>query len=187
MKNLLDCVLLIHDAFPKDLCERIISEYADDSNWEKSEIVNGQDTRYRTSYSVGVSRADVISLNPKVRAPLEKEIHSRVSENLDKYWSLHPTLDISTDSGFNLLRYEKGQEFKWHADEGPNLERRAVSASFLISEGFTGGEFIMFENDQTEIPLKQGDAIFFPSNFIFSHMVKPIISGVRYSFVVWFG
>jgi hypothetical protein len=53
----------------------------------------------------------------------------------------------------------------------------------VLNEGYEGGEFVMFDDKVVE--LNKGDMLVFPSCFLYPHMVKELLSGVRYSFVSW--
>jgi predicted 2-oxoglutarate/Fe(II)-dependent dioxygenase YbiX len=53
----------------------------------------------------------------------------------------------------------------------------------LLNDNYQGGEFVMWQD--TVIPLKQGDVMVFPSNFLYPHRVDPVTRGTRHSFVAW--
>jgi predicted 2-oxoglutarate/Fe(II)-dependent dioxygenase YbiX len=52
-----------------------------------------------------------------------------------------------------------------------------------LNEGYEGGEFLF--SSKHEIPLKAGDMLVFPSNFMYPHEVKELTKGERYTFVAW--
>ena len=52
-----------------------------------------------------------------------------------------------------------------------------------LNNDYKGGELILFKDKK--IDLKAGNVVVFPSNFLYPHEVKPVISGVRYSYVSW--
>ena len=187
MKTLKDCILHNKQSLPKDLCERLIQEYEPSGLWHRSTSTT-QEYRPndRTSFGIDISSREVTAGNYDVRYGLDQEVFHYVSLALKQYREKFPFVNVSTDTGFTILRYEKGQKFVWHADEGPTLPRRCLSATFLLNEDFTGGNFLMFDQDKTKIPLKTGDSIIFPSNFLFTHTVTPVRSGRRYSLIVWF-
>jgi len=58
-----------------------------------------------------------------------------------------------------------------------------LSVVGLLSNDFTGGEFVMFKDKVIE--LKEGDILIFPSVFMYTHRVEPILTGTRNSFVSW--
>ena len=57
-----------------------------------------------------------------------------------------------------------------------------VNAIFSGNFNFKGGDFNVCTK---KIPLKEGDVLIFPSNFIYPHEVKSITKGTRYSFITW--
>jgi predicted 2-oxoglutarate/Fe(II)-dependent dioxygenase YbiX len=59
----------------------------------------------------------------------------------------------------------------------------SVSVVGLLNDTFGGGEFIMFKD--TDMKLKKGDILVFPSNYLYPHRVEKVTKGVRNSFVTW--
>jgi predicted 2-oxoglutarate/Fe(II)-dependent dioxygenase YbiX len=57
-----------------------------------------------------------------------------------------------------------------------------MSAVGLSNDNYKGGEFVICGE---ELKLKAGSLLIFPSNYVYPHSVKPVISGTRYSFVSW--
>jgi predicted 2-oxoglutarate/Fe(II)-dependent dioxygenase YbiX len=53
----------------------------------------------------------------------------------------------------------------------------------VLNDDYEGGEFIMWQD--TEIKLKTGDVLIFPSNFLYPHKVNLVTEGTRYSLVSW--
>ena len=92
------------------------------------------------------------------------------------------------DSGIQATRYEVGQKYGWHVDDGGHaVERpRKLSMSLVLDSEFTGGEleiFNSFQNENHTFDIKPGHAVIFPSWI--SHRVQPVTSGTRYSLVAW--
>ena len=83
---------------------------------------------------------------------------------------------ISSSSNIRILKYEKGQCIKDHADVG-TIER--ASCSLNLNENYQGGEFRFFGGQIKEV-FKTGDAIIFPAEPIWIHGTEPIIEGTRY-------
>lgn len=105
---------------------------------------------------------------------------------------------------FDLYGYDKFQytvynsenegKYDWHMDtilddltEGPERSTRKLSLVMLLSEpgkDFTGGEFqIMKDLEPITIDMHKGKIISFPSFMI--HRVKPVLTGIRKSIVIW--
>jgi Rps23 Pro-64 3,4-dihydroxylase Tpa1-like proline 4-hydroxylase len=85
--------------------------------------------------------------------------------------------------GYSILRYGTGQKFNAHVDDHPDFTRR-VSTVYYLNEDYTGGE-ISFNNFGVTYKPKANEMIIFPSSYVYSHAVSPIISGTRYAIVSW--
>lgn len=105
--------------------------------------------------------------------------------------------------GYNTIQYtvyegETLGKYDWHSDllYGKELGQtlhssitRKMSVVMLLNEpdkDFTGGEFqinLGRESDAITIDMKRGDVLLFPSFVL--HRVKPVLSGVRKSIVIW--
>lgn len=95
-------------------------------------------------------------------------------------------------SGVRLNQYREGEFMKLHHDhihsafqDAPPHSRGIPVLSVVgnvSTEPYTGGQFYLCNRD---MHLDPGDAIIFPSSFMFPHEVKPVLSGVRTSFVTW--
>jgi|TARA_R100001460_G_scaffold22971_2_gene46609 Rps23 Pro-64 3,4-dihydroxylase Tpa1-like proline 4-hydroxylase len=102
--------------------------------------------------------------------------------------------DIKNLEGFNIgvndiqvLKYEKTSHYKFHVDDAKSINR-CMSIIFFVNDEYEGGELVFkFANTKKEIVVqkKKNRAILWPSNFLYPHSVKPVISGTRYSVVAW--
>ncbi len=92
-------------------------------------------------------------------------------------------------SEIRFNRYDVDTQMRIHCDhihtlfDGNRKGIPVMTALGLLNNDYEGGEFIMFGD--TQINLKAGDIIVFPSNYLYPHQVNPVKSGVRYSFVSW--
>ena len=107
-------------------------------------------------------------------------MHKIVKEEVQIY----PELTITQDSGYNLLRYTKGQFYIQHVDNCKEYPRE-LSCSIILNDDYEGGEFSFFNNTE-KYKLTKGSVIVFPSNFLFPHQILPVTEGVRYSIITWF-
>ena len=55
---------------------------------------------------------------------------------------------------------------------------------FYLNEDYHGGE-IEFTRFNLKIKPKENQMIIFPSNYIYNHVVNPVIKGKRYVIVGW--
>ena len=107
-----------------------------------------------------------------------------ISANNDYF---HYDLD-HFDSGIQATRYEVGQTYGWHVDDGQGIigKARKLSMSMVLDSEFTGGEleiYDAFQNKTLTFDIAPGHVVLFPSWI--SHRVKPVTSGTRYSLVAW--
>lgn len=84
----------------------------------------------------------------------------------------------------NFVRYEVGQHFQVHSDDGFSYSCTVSSVGYF-NEDYEGGEIWFPQQDITFKPQK-GDVILFPSNYMYSHASLPVIDGVKYSAVTMF-
>lgn len=93
----------------------------------------------------------------------------------------------------HLLHYGPGGKYELHSDaehfdmDAQRFYRfidRDFSMLIYLNDDFTGGE-LNFPWLNYEYRPVAGDLVFFPSNHIFSHESRPIISGNKYALVTW--
>lgn len=96
--------------------------------------------------------------------------------------------------GYTPIRFNKypaGSRMELHCDHIHSAfdgERKGVPVLSVLAglsdpDEYTGGELVFFGNKKVE--LNKGDLMIFPSNFLYPHIVTPVLSGTRYSFVSW--
>lgn len=102
---------------------------------------------------------------------------------LKLYKAKHPRAYTVADTGFDILRYEKGQFIGDHVDD---RDPRVLSMSLVLNDAYTGGEFRFWQRKETTMNVPAGCAIMFPPNFMFPHEVLPVTSGKRYAMITWF-
>jgi hypothetical protein len=84
----------------------------------------------------------------------------------------------------NFVRYEVGQHFQVHSDDGFSYSCTVSSVGYF-NDDYEGGEIWFPQQDITFKPQK-GDVILFPSNYMYSHASLPVIDGIKYSAVTMF-
>lgn len=82
------------------------------------------------------------------------------------------------NSQYSILRYEAGQTFVTHSDDG-FVSNRRLSSTLYINDNYTGGE-LYFDKQDYKIKPDAGDLIIFPSAFPYSHEARPVKTGVKY-------
>jgi len=86
-------------------------------------------------------------------------------------------------------RYSTGNAMKEHCDhikdtfDGNRKGIPILTILGVLNDNYQGGELVLFQDKV--YPLKKGDIIIFPSNFLYPHRIDPVTSGDRYSFASW--
>lgn len=179
-------ILTIDDLVPQSLCNDILNEYKNTSEWASATVGfnAGENKKVRNCDVIAMSNQNIILKNESVRKNLDNSLYEYVKKAIQTYNEKYEHCIISQDSGYDLLRYETGGFYSQHTDSFTDLPR-AVSCSICLNEDYIGGEFAFFDR-QMMMRLPTGGAVLFPSNFMFPHEVMPVISGTRYSIVTWF-
>jgi hypothetical protein len=184
-KNLSSYVQIYSDWITPDICNRATAELKN-SEWELN-------TFYipNKSEAVPLSGENELDMGYNENGKeLNSFIMKRVWEGIHRY-----TLEghgFSSWMGHSRIRYNRYVENKLMAKHWDNIttlfdgtRRGAPTLSIvgLLNDNFDGGEFVMWDDDV--IKLKAGDLMLFPSTFLYPHQVKPVKSGIRYSYVSW--
>jgi hypothetical protein len=184
MKQLSDYIVVLENVVPNDLISAIHREYIASNDWIAAETVSGTDIKTRNCSTIGISFSNVIAKNPVLRTHIDAEIHTATRKILAKCCGKFTNLQVTSDTGYDLLRYETNQFYTEHTDSF-STTTRALSCSIALNDGYEGGEFAFFGRELSyKIP--KGSAILFPSNFMYPHEIMPVTSGTRYSIVTWF-
>jgi hypothetical protein len=168
--------VLIKNAFSKEGCQKIISQFEKDLNNLQPALVSG----------------DVLNKNlrnsEKILMPNYKGLGATLTgigfQANGKMWKFKVT--HSNQSEF--LRYNKNGHFVEHVDsfldKVDNLETRKITTVLFLNDDYEGGRFfIKTGTEKTYPPIESGDVICFPSFIL--HGVEPITNGIRRSVVNW--
>ena len=166
----------------QELCNAIIEE---DFNYSKSTYANhggespDKERVKMDEYVIGQKHVFYEELNNAVT-----DVAVRYSEEVKRSkrnFVAHRT------TNFRVNKYEKGGYMSLHCDNihhshGQQYGYPQASVLLFLNDDFEGGEFIVSE---LRLKIEKGDAIIFPSNFMFPHEVKEVKSGTRWSIVSW--
>ena len=173
------------DIVPLELRKQILNEYEDCADWKPGLVMTDVDsTPYRDVSLICLSTEQTIQKNQFIRASIDTQLFKCAEKVTKAYADKNPLVTFTKDSGYDLLRYKERQFYVEHVDDA-NEEPRTLSCSFALNDDYEGGEWSFFGGAYTT-RLNAGDAILFPSNFLFPHSIRPVLSGVRYSVVTWF-
>jgi predicted 2-oxoglutarate/Fe(II)-dependent dioxygenase YbiX len=185
-KDIENYIILLENAVPEDLCDSILKEYKKE-HWYDTLVGDGGgvvDKNIRSARTINMSLPEEIAKNEKIRLELDKRMFECANRVIEHYKSKFPDSVIVEDSGYQLLKYEKGEFYKQHTDHF-KTHPRTVSCSFALNDNYEGGEFAFFDRKKV-VKMKKGSAILFPSNFMYPHEIIPVTKGTRYSIITWF-
>jgi len=185
MKTLNSYIHIVKNALSHTLCDKILHEYANSNEWVEPLLGSREvDKTIRNCQTIIISWPHVMEKNKDVRHALDNDIFNSAAKCIKEYKDIFPHCMIEEDSGYELLKYSEGCFYIEHTDSFKGRPR-AVSCSFILNDDFEGGEFAFF-NKELKYKLEKGDALLFPSNFMYPHEVMPVTKGTRYSIITWF-
>lgn len=188
MRQLSDYIKKLNIIMPPTLCDAIMAEYKASEEWTPAKIEDGHYPEVRSCSQLDMSHTTSISKNAETRTKLDAAVFEFVGRALAEYKLLFPRVSVSTDTGYLLLRYNKGDFVRQHVDvSGSRPDPRVLTCSIQLSGGdeFTGGGWGFFDEDTYTVKQNKGEVVIFPSNFCFPHQLFPIETGVRYSILTW--
>ena len=106
---------------------------------------------------------------------------------VNDYISIHDKIKIQEYTNFRINCYDTGGFMKEHIDNihyshGQKQGYPHLTSLIFLNDDYEGGEFVLCGEP---LEKKKGSAVVFPSNFMFPHEVKKVISGDRYSVMTW--
>jgi predicted 2-oxoglutarate/Fe(II)-dependent dioxygenase YbiX len=184
--ELTDYIVELENVLSPENCKEIIEEYENSKSWRSGSVGAKRevDKNTRNCEVLPISISEVINENTERRKELDSKIFEAVSKCLKYYNGMFWNLQVQKDTGYNLLRYGEGGFYVEHIDHFPEVQR-TLTMSLILNDDYEGGEFSFF-NKEYLIKPQAGQAIIFPSNFMFPHGVMPVKGGKRYAVVTWF-
>ena len=165
-------------------CNMIIDEYNDSSEWGSALTGGGvENIPVRNCDTISMSLPTVMDVNLEVRKNLDSMLFEKVDSAAQRYVKEFPWCILNTDSGYDLLRYNKGGYYKQHTDSF-NSQMRTLSMSINLNDDYVGGNMAFFDRE-IQIRGGAGSVIIFPSNFMYPHEITEVEEGTRYSIVTW--
>ena len=185
-QNIMDYVKVYENHIPADLCKST-TERLNTIEWNRHSFYHPRKDSFESGpYELAVSHEEI---------PEKAEINQKVWFAIERYVLKDFASFDEWFDGWNgfmhvrFNRYDPTTRMKKHCDHIHSLfdgERKGVPILTIVgalNDGYEGGEFIMFDDHRIHLPA--GAVLVFPSNFMYPHEVKPVKSGVRYSFVSW--
>tara|TARA_R100001510_G_C7645900_1_gene203219 strand:+ start:1077 stop:1628 length:552 start_codon:yes stop_codon:yes gene_type:complete len=114
-------------------------------------------------------------------------IKNEIERLLVFYKGKFPLMSSDKVDQIDLLKYSAGGKYNAHLDD-TTYSPRLLSVILNLNDEYVGGDLIFVDQHYKEVKsfkLTKGSVIFFPSNFMYPHSIKPIEKGKRYSIVSW--
>ena len=185
MKTIEDYIS-VENTIPENICEELIDE-CNKKDWQKH---TWNSYAQGTHLSEPTKELDVLPCTQEQ----QDKITPYLLKSLEKYQIKVGVFKEKTQSFLTKLspirfnKYEVGTMMREHYDhihslfDGKMKGVPIVSIVANLNEDYEGADFYCRGK---EIPLKTGDILLFPSNFMYPHEVKETTKGTRYSFVSW--
>jgi hypothetical protein len=188
--RLSDYIVVIRGIISKEMCQQVIDLYRDNEKWDWAGTTGGLNLDQRKVKQMWISH-DSVSGQGKNFKDMDGEIFKVMSKAKDTYIKtltekrgIKHVPNISSDEGYQILHYSEGYYFKEHCDNSGGMSR-VLTCTLNISDDHDGGLF-RFLRGEFDVRLNAGDAVLFPSNFMFPHEVTEITRGERHAIVTWF-
>ena len=185
--SIIEDYIYVENHIPVELCESLIEE-CNKKEWKKH---TWYDYEKNQSGSMPEKELDVMPCTQEqqnkitpylIKALEDYQIKNSVSgDKTGTRW-------LTKFSPIRFNKYEVGTMMRKHYDhihsifDGKMKGVPIVSIVANLNDNYEGAEFYCRDK---EIPLKTGDILLFPSNFMYLHEVKEATKGTRYSFVSW--
>jgi len=188
--RLSDYIVVIRGITSREMCQQVVDLYKDNSQWDWAKTVAGVNLDVRKVSHLKISDPNVLRQGPQYEE-MDAEIFKIMSKAKDIYIStlskkrnIEYVPEISSDEGYEILHYSEGYYFKEHCDDSGGMGR-TLTCTLNISDDHDGGLF-RFLRGEFDVRLNAGDAVLFPSNFMFPHEITEITRGERHAIVTWF-
>lgn len=112
---------------------------------------------------------------------IDSHFHECISDYLQRFSSSIGS--YSSNNGYNVLKYNQGQEYIHHTDDSPTTPRRLSGLAYL-NDNYEGGELNFTKLNLKYYPMA-GDIVLFPSGMPYEHAAMPVTEGIKYAVVGW--
>ena len=185
-KEVLEYCITMKKVMQKPLIKLINEEiYLDVESWGNGSIASGEEINVR---SVKASGFEEENIGPSVSRRIIYNDLKRFAATINQeYQDKVCNFYSSNKNYFQFLYYDSKMKahYDYHTDhmkENPRVLTMLVGLNSV--DEYIGGELFV-QNQKEGVKLDMGDAIVFPSNFMYPHKVAPVTKGVRKVLVIW--
>ncbi len=180
--------IFVTNVIPREVCQAVLSEIKSQT-WQKHTWYEYAKNSYG---SKDTKELDVLSATQDLHDNLGQYVFESLQQYMVKYGEQEDERIKSFVKTFTPIRFNRygvGTIMRKHYDhihsifDGQHKGIPILSMLGVLNDDYEGGEFVFSETH--EIPLKAGDIMVFPSNFMYPHEVKEVTKGERFTFVSW--
>lgn len=185
-----DGIFVYHDVVKPEFntIQRLEAVLNDSSNpYKYSEAMVGYGMKipeYRDCYDFKYKKTDIAgdtSQASKALQDLWQDLYDVKLQAVKHYCKTFNIGELRYWEAMNFVKYGPDQHFMEHHDNGFSYNC-VVSLVAYPNDDYEGGE-LYFRLQGLNIKPRAGDLFVFPSNFMYPHQAKPVISGTKYSIV----
>jgi predicted 2-oxoglutarate/Fe(II)-dependent dioxygenase YbiX len=185
-KEVLEYCITVKKVMKQPLIKLINEEiYQSVETWGNGSIASGEDLNVRSVKVQGFEEEDIgASVSRRIIYNDLKRFTSTLNQEYqDKVCNFYS----SNKNYFQFLYYDSKMKahYEYHCDhfkENPRV--LTILVGLNPAEEYVGGELFV-QNQEEGIKLDRGDAVVFPSNFMYPHRVSPVTKGQRKVLVIW--
>lgn len=166
--------------FPPDLAKKIVKKLnkLDSSIWMPSLVGGGHSGNIKT-YIRSSESVDLFSVDSELGA-LTKQFFIECIKDYSRYFDV----EVRSDEGFGILKYENDDKYEYHTDSGWNSYRVISGLIYLNPTEYSGGE-THFKHFNVGVKPDVPSVVLFPSDYAYLHAAMPVTSGKKYILVTW--
>tara|TARA_E500000318_G_scaffold1353_3_gene1804 strand:+ start:1163 stop:1723 length:561 start_codon:yes stop_codon:yes gene_type:complete len=180
-------ILEVKKIIPQTFCEKIISYF--DNNYQDAGTASDTGGLVNKNIRNCLTRS-ILETKTFGELLCSNAVQQKIFECVHHYKQAFKNIHISKISQLDILKYDANEYkagYTFHEDFGIWATERHLSISICLNNEYEGGEFVFKLNDggHFTIPQNTGDAVIFPSNFMFPHQVNKVTKGTRYALIGW--
>ena len=171
-------------AISRNLADEVIHHYHTNGEWNQSSFSTNTDISPRTN-----NRVDMKEYWINKQDKFYEELKAGFRGMVDDYIKTHTKIIPQSFTPFRMNHYTEGGFMKNHIDNihhshGQQYGYPHLTALIFLQTAEEGGEIVFCDGDYIPEQTKASGVVF-PSNFMYSHEVKKVIKGDRYSLMTW--
>jgi len=183
-----DCIRFFDAALPPRDCRRIIERFESDETNHYAGTVSGMSG---DTIKANLKQSRELRTQSPGWEDLDDLLYQNLSWHIDRYLrELGSACQLPgrglSDQPYRIKRYDVGQGFDWHIDNGSTeTANRVIAAQWYLNDVEEGGE-TEFKLSGRRIRCVEGRLLFFPVQWTLVHRGRPPRSSPKYIATTFF-